>query len=408
MSRNSTGYTGQLEPRRREFLSLVATLLSQETHDILLQTLNLFQLAIAICENINFKKIFKIGAKGVLWDTCFGRLDSEEVLILEKISFFSADFRDGRIRIGNKTYPAGTFATHLLNQYYKDETAARLAVFKQYSWHLYDTISAGYLDNNDFLKAGWEIQQILLTLPKLQPFTKLDVEAERIRISELFTEDNANFIREYFNAKAQILAMEINESALDLLPIRIDKEQQNKADKLIDNMMTTLTFYDRISNDMREAFEGLTEYCDRLNEAERFDEPHLLPIVLDIFGNEKIDVTFEYVAMRKTAKSKTMVTARRMYFDNYYSFVLTDFFEGLHYGHYDFGKEASILQRKRPIHAERQAHYLPKICGEDEGKGTFRGQSYQSHLQKSMFRNSCRTKKKHHHSGVCCNGAEGC
>ena len=49
MSRNSTGYTGQLEPRRREFLSLVATLLPQETHDILLQTLNLFQLSIAIC-----------------------------------------------------------------------------------------------------------------------------------------------------------------------------------------------------------------------------------------------------------------------------------------------------------------------------------------------------------------------
>ena len=99
---------------------------------------------------------------------------------MEKISFFSADFRDGRIRIGNKTYSAGTFATHLLNQYYKDDTAARLAVYKQYSWHLYDTISTGYLDNNDFLKAGWEIQQILLTLPKLQPFTKLDIEAGTI------------------------------------------------------------------------------------------------------------------------------------------------------------------------------------------------------------------------------------
>lgn len=79
------------------------------------------------------------------------------MLILEKISFFSADFRDGRIRIGNKTYPAGTFATHLLNQYYKDDTAARLAIYKQYSWHLYDTISAGYLDNNDVLRSGWEI-----------------------------------------------------------------------------------------------------------------------------------------------------------------------------------------------------------------------------------------------------------
>ena len=253
---------------------------------------------------------------------------------MEKISFFSADFRDGRIRIGSKTYTAGTFATHLLNQYYMDDTAARLAVYKQYSWHLYDTISAGYLDNNDVLRSGWEIQQILNTLPNLQPFTKLDFETERRRISELFTEDNADFIREYFNTKAKILAMEINESALDLLPIEIDKEQQKKADSLIDDMMTTLTFYDRISNDMREAFEGLTEFCDRLNEAERFYEPHLLPIALDIFGNEKLDVTSEYVGMRKTAKSKTMVTARRMYFDNYYSFVLTDFFEGLHYGHY--------------------------------------------------------------------------
>lgn len=253
---------------------------------------------------------------------------------MEKISFFSADFRDGRIRIGNKTYPAGTFATHLLNQYYKDDTAARLSVYKRYSWHLYDTISAGYLDNNDVLQSGWEIQQILKTLPKLQPFAKLDVEAERIRVSELFTEDNANFIREYFNKKSEILAMGINESALDLLPMEIDKEQQKTADRLLDDIMTTLSFYDSISNDMREAFEGLTEFCDRLDEAERFDEPHLFPIALNIFGNEKLDVTSEYVAMRKTAKSKSMVSARRMYFDNYYSFLLTDFFEGLHYGHY--------------------------------------------------------------------------
>ena len=253
---------------------------------------------------------------------------------MEKISFFSADFRDGRIRIGNKTYPAGTFATHLLNQYYMDDTAARLAVYKQYSWHLYDTISAGYLDNNDFLKASWEIQQILLTLPKLQPFDKLDIESDCIRISELFTEDNADFIRDYFYQNSKILTMGVNESALDILPIEINKEQQKSADSLLNDVISTLTFYDRISNDMREAFEGLTEFCDRLDEAERFDEPHLLPIALDIFGNEKLDVTSEYVAMRKTAKSKTMVTARRMFFDNYYSFVLTDFFEGLHYGHY--------------------------------------------------------------------------
>lgn len=339
---------------------------------------------------------------------------------MEKISFFSADFRDGRIRIGNKTYPAGTFATHLLNQYYKDDTAARLAVFKRYSWHLYDTISTGYLDNNDFLKAGWEIQQILMTLPKLQPFDKLDVESERIRISELFTEDNADFIPDYFYQKSQILTMRINESALDLLPIEINKEQQKSADCLLNDVMTTLTFYDRISNDMREAFEGLTSFCDRLDKAERFDEAHLLPIALEIFGNEELDITSEYVVMRKTAKSKTLVTARRMYFDNYYSFVLMDFFEGLHYGHYP--RRCPICKRyflmtsaRRQVYCNGTAPYTLK------GK-TITCRKYAARMKEKersdgnpiypIYKSRCSAirveqKKKHHHSGVRCNGAEG-
>ena len=35
---------------------------------------------------------------------------------MDKISFFSTDYRDGRVYIGGKSYPAGTFAAHLLNQ----------------------------------------------------------------------------------------------------------------------------------------------------------------------------------------------------------------------------------------------------------------------------------------------------
>ena len=38
------------EPRRREFFSLVATLLPRKTRGDLLQTQNLLQLAIAICD----------------------------------------------------------------------------------------------------------------------------------------------------------------------------------------------------------------------------------------------------------------------------------------------------------------------------------------------------------------------
>ena len=38
--------------------------------------------------------------------------------------------------------------------------------------------------------------------------------------------------------------------------------------------------------------------------------------------------------MQKTRKSKAAVTVRRLYFSDFYSFIVTDFFEGLHYGHY--------------------------------------------------------------------------
>ena len=41
--------------------------------------------------------------------------------------FLTADYRDGRVRIGSKTYAAGAYAVHLLNQYYKNDTAARLS-----------------------------------------------------------------------------------------------------------------------------------------------------------------------------------------------------------------------------------------------------------------------------------------
>lgn len=252
---------------------------------------------------------------------------------MEKISFFSADFRDGRIRIGYKTYPSGSFATHLLNQYYNNDTAMRISVYVANNWAVQSSLTKGYLNARLLEKVGEDILNILKALPTLKPFDMFDIESERRLISETFTEENGDSIVKYFRRKSAVMAMDDGAIVNDLPP-DYDKEFFTSVDDLLSLIWQKLHFYDDISSQMREAFEGLTEFCKRLDEAERFDEPHLLPIALDIFGNEKLDMTSEYVAMRKTAKSKTMVTARRMYFDNYFSFVLTDFFEGLHYGHY--------------------------------------------------------------------------
>lgn len=76
------------------------------------------------------------------------------------------------------------------------------------------------------------------------------------------------------------------------------------------------------------------KFTSRVDEAIRFDEQPLLPIAIEVFGQAPFPVKTEYVSIRKTRNSKTLVTARRLYFESYYSFIITDFFEGLHYGHY--------------------------------------------------------------------------
>ena len=103
------------------------------------------------------------------------------------LGFLTAVYRDGRVHIGGKSYPVGTFAVHLLNQYYKDDTALRIAVFRQHNWNVQEQIATGYLNETDFLKARKEILAILKTLPKLKPFSSLDIAAEKQRIAELFT-----------------------------------------------------------------------------------------------------------------------------------------------------------------------------------------------------------------------------
>ena len=235
-------------------------------------------------------------------------------ILKEKVRYFHADYRDGRVHIGGKVYQAGIFATHLLNQYYKDDTAARLAVYKQYNWHTAETLSAGYLDKADFAKAGEEILLILQTLPKLQPFTMLDTKAERDRIAELFSENNADIICDYFNRKAAVLQMTEADRALDLLPKEYDRAFFAEAENLINDIIYTLDFYDSIREDMRIAFENLREFVSRTDEAERFDEEHLLPIALDIFGKTAFVVETEYVSIKKSNRSKTGTIARRLYF----------------------------------------------------------------------------------------------
>ena len=280
--------------------------------------------------------------------------------------FFSADYRDGRVRIGNKTYSAGYYCVHLLNQYYKDDTAARISVFTNRNWQLQEQLKAGYLNESDFAKAGDEICNIFHALLWLKPFDALDIKAERNRVANLFTSENAEMLISYFRRRAAVGNMEEGQVLLNLLPLELDKTFFEQAEELLAEVHRTLQFYDRIGADIWKAFTRLVRFAQCVDEAERLDEAHLLPIAMDIFGELLLPVTTEYVPYKKNAKSKSAVVARRLFFDSYYSFIITDFFEGLHYGHYP--RQCEICETYFLMTSARRQRYCTGIS-----PYTFRG-----------------------------------
>lgn len=273
--------------------------------------------------------------------------------------FFTADYRDGRVRIRDKTYAAGAYAVHLLNQYYKNDTALRLSVYKQHSWNISEQLSIGYLKEQDFFGAREEIQHILDTLPDLKPFDRLDIDSEKSRITNLFSEDAAEQISEYFHRRSAIGNTKQDELELHVLPPEYDKELFKSATNLITDITDTLTFYNAISDDMQKAHKQLIEFVSRIGEAERLDEAHLLPVAMEVFRSTPFPVKTEYVPQRKNAKSTAAVVARRLHFESYYSFILTDFFEGLHFGHYP--RQCDVCKRYFLMTSARRQRYCNGI-----------------------------------------------
>ena len=60
-------------------------------------------------------------------------------------------------------------------------------------------------------------------------------------------------------------------------------------------VLSTLRFYDAIPEDMRKAFELLKWFASHVDEADRFDEYHLLPIATEIFGTNSFPLHTEYI-----------------------------------------------------------------------------------------------------------------
>ena len=120
-------------------------------------------------------------------------------------AFFTADYRDDGAIFGGKSYPAEVFATHLLNQFYINDTAAPIAVFRDdLNFHILTQLNNGYLNITKFVKMGANTLEALKALPKLRPFDRLNIEEIRNAVTTLFAQEAGQKIWEYFADKAKL------------------------------------------------------------------------------------------------------------------------------------------------------------------------------------------------------------
>ncbi len=247
----------------------------------------------------------------------------------------TADYRDGCVYLGGKKYPAGTFVMQFLNQYYVNDAVARIAVFRDaVSFHILDQLRSGYLNIEDFTKAGGNTLEIMKALPTLPPFNTLDADAIRAHITELFTETNGKRICEYFHSRATVGLLGQDEIAVGKATRMTDSANTAETEVLLTEIQAALRSFDAVTDDVIRAQKQFKAFISRLNEANRLDEKCLLPIALDVFGSPPLPLTVEYTGLKKNRASTDATVARRLRFDRFYSLLLTDFFEGLHSGHY--------------------------------------------------------------------------
>jgi len=248
------------------------------------------------------------------------------------MKFFSADYRDETVIVAGKPFPVGSFVVQILNIFYDNDAAQRISVFHDYRWKVQWCLEEEYLFPKNLERAAEELDLVWRTLPRIVPFQWLDADAEKERYHNLLSVENGRVITTYYRLRSMYGDISEGEAALDICHRSYyDKDLFRKAQGLIREIQDTLHFYESIAEDLGTAFYELRDFVSALDTIPSYDESHLLALAGTVLSPRKLDILTEYVAI---PKGKKMTTARRLQFGDYYSFLMTDFYEGLHRGHY--------------------------------------------------------------------------
>ena len=270
------------------------------------------------------------------------------------IGCFTADFRNKKVVVGKKAFPIGHYFTSSLNEHWIDAPdgtksdpkgnwliANRIMATHFNMENTQNSIIAGRIDESSADKIYDSIKYIFDRIKREKPFCYLDLEYEKNRYELLFGKESVKRINHFLHERAQYTLQEDYFKLPDFTEIeQLADEQTHYYDYL-----TTIDYYYNIGVDMNAALDFGKGFVKQLPNLEKRDESHLILLAMDCIKNapfikrnkpfqKTLSPIVEYIAMPKKPKSKNFVVGKRMTFVRFLDFLVADFFEGLHVGHY--------------------------------------------------------------------------
>lgn len=256
----------------------------------------------------------------------------EVMVVLHDFDFITASYQDDLVFCQDQVLPSGSLLILLLNFFQEHNKIDNPTQYLQSLSEMQDEMKHGKCDKAKFENARSVVMSILEYLPAESIFSAEDIDDERANIEDLLSEESRLRILSYFKNKPELSKLQYISNPEPREYYRYNELRYQEY--TYHEALRVFEFFERLDFDIRSSYDQIQEFIRRLPTLMRLDEIHMLPEAVEIFGLHELRYTTEYVPIHKTSRSKRVTIARQVHFDNIKSFILTDFYEGLHHGHY--------------------------------------------------------------------------
>lgn len=339
---------------------------------------------------------------------------------------FSVDFSDGDLILVGKAYPKGTFAVNMLNRDKEKNTALLTEALP-----LYEVLQervGGFFSPELFEKAKKATRKVAEMLYGDEPFSLLDVKAEKAKLELLFSEEVKDFLCLYDEGLTEYRKAQ---SEPDFHEEEIDEEARaflRKGERLMKKFTDTVRFYAYVPHDIVNFENALLNFeQEKLANLKKRDEANFAKAYTEFFSDPDVltvlhlsqpsrnmeglnlcpRVRLQYLPVKVPQKKNAVTLARRMYFGRLMDFLVTDLLEGIHAGHSP--KQCEICHRYFLMKDGRHQKYCDGFAPNDPKGRTCRTvgcriarekrENAKDHPAKKIYNTRCNTVDHHLRDG---------